>query len=111
MPESINMTTIEELKDLMEEDFPILIETFIMDCDKRLIDLNAAISNANAKDIRDLAHGFKGSSSNLGAEKLSDISHVIESMGRTEQIADVSTPFAELNAEYEIVKSYYNSLI
>ena len=111
MPGSINETMIEELKDLMEEDFPILIETFITDCDKRILDLKVAITNTSAKEIRELAHGFKGSSGNLGAEKLSEISHIIEDMGRNEEIADVSIHYTELCSEYEIVKTYFLSLL
>ena len=102
---------IEELKELMAEDFPLLIETFITDCDKRLVDIKLAIADGNATEVRELAHGFKGSSSNLGAEKLSEISYIIESMGRDDNMLGVEDANALLTEEYQQVKEYFNSLL
>ena len=111
MTHSVNTDMIEELKELMEEDFPLLIETFLTDSDKRMLDLEAAISENNAIEIRELAHGFKGSSSNLGAEKLAEISFIIETMGREDDLSDIAQAYTQLNENYRLVKEYFSSLI
>ena len=111
MVDSINKSMIEDLKELMEEDFPVLIETFLTDCESRLVDLNKAISESNTTEIRELAHGFKGSSSNLGADKLSEISFTIETMGRENNLANIEPANNELNTEYQLVKEYFNTII
>jgi len=111
MTDSINTSMIEDLKELMEEDFPILIETFLTDCEKRLDDLKEAISENNAKEIRELAHGFKGSSSNLGAVLLSDISFKLEIMGRENELEEAEHTNQLLNNEYLKVKDYFTLLI
>ncbi|PCJ49989.1 MAG: histidine kinase [Gammaproteobacteria bacterium] len=110
MTSRINKQMIEELKDIMEEDFPLLIDTFITDSDKRLNDLQLAVSQQNAVSIRELAHGFKGSSSNLGAEKLAEISFSLETMGRTEQLVAAENTLKDLADEYKIVHEYFKSL-
>ena len=108
---SINKEMIEELKELMEDGFTLLINTFIEDSNKRLVDLNLAIVEKNATEIRELAHGFKGSSANLGAEKLSEISHTLETMGRTNELSAAENCFQQLEIEYQIILEYFESLI
>ena len=111
MSVSINEEMIEELKDLMEDDFPLLINTFIDDSNKRLVDLNSAIATNNANEVRELAHGFKGSSANLGIEKLSDISSELEAMGRDDELSGAESKFKELDIEYKIILEYFKSLL
>ena len=108
---SINKEMIEELKELMEEDFPLLINTFLEDSEKRLVDLNLALAEGNANEVRELAHGFKGSSANLGAEKLAEISSVLETMGRTDELSGSESQFKELDNEYKIISEYFKSLL
>ena len=111
MVDSINKSMIEDLKELMEDDFPLLIETFLTDCEERLVALDTAILESNATEIRELAHGFKGSSSNLGADQLSEISFTLETMGRDNNISDIEQANTKLNTEYQLVKEYFNSII
>ena len=108
---TINKEMLEDIKELMEEDFSILIDTFIVDCDKRIIDLKTAISNQDDKEVREIAHGFKGSSSNLGAVTLAEVSFTLETMGRTAKLEGAEESFQELEEEYLIVKKYFTSLL
>jgi HPt (histidine-containing phosphotransfer) domain-containing protein len=111
MTETINKVMIEELKELMEEDFPLLINTFLEDSSKRLVALELAIAEDNANEVRESAHGIKGSSSNLGAAKLAEISSNLETMGRTGDLSEAVAMFSEMNNEYKIVLEYFTSLL
>lgn len=111
MTESIDTSMIEELKMLMEEEFPMLIETYVQDCDQRIEGLASALSSSDSGKVRELAHAFKGSSSNLGAQKLADICFELETMGRDDQLAGAPATFETLKAEYQAVRGYYLSLI
>ena len=111
MSDSINKDTIEELKMLMEDDFPILIETFITDSDERVESLKSAIETQDANAVREIAHGFKGSSSNLGAVRLSEVSFELESMGRDSCLDNASLKYNDLLSAYSEVREYFNSLI
>ncbi|MES2662701.1 MAG: Hpt domain-containing protein [Pseudomonadota bacterium] len=69
----LNRQIITELKQLMEEEFPILIRTFIDDSYLRLDRLIMCVSQKNYEEIRREAHSFKGSSSNMGAVTLTEL--------------------------------------
>lgn len=109
MTESVNKDMLNELKLLMEEDFHILIETYITDSDERLKALQVAISSQDCGEVRELAHSFKGSSANLGAQPLADICFKLETMGRESSLAGADDVYSRLKAEYQIVREFFNS--
>ncbi len=109
MTESINFEMVDELRELMEDDFPELIEIFLDDSDNRVSALKQAIEQSDATAIRDEAHGLKGSCSNLGADKLSDISFELETMGRLEQLLEIDEAFQRLINEHKLVDDYFKS--
>lgn len=109
MTDSVNKDMLSELKMLMEEDFPILIETYITDSHERLIALEDAISSQDSGEVRELAHSFKGSSANLGAQPLADICFKLETMGREGSLGGAEEIYSELKTEYQQVRDYFNS--
>ena len=111
MTDSIDKSMIEELKELMEDDFPVLIETYIQDCDERITGLTTAIADSDSTEVRELAHAFKGSSSNLGAQKLADLCFSLETMGREDDLGRAADTFDSVKAEYQVVRDYFNSLL
>jgi HPt (histidine-containing phosphotransfer) domain-containing protein len=74
----LDYNALNTLKDVMEDDFSLLIETFIQDSSERLQKLQTLISGGNADLIRRAAHSFKGSSSNIGATNLSLLCGALE---------------------------------
>ena len=73
---------LEELKALLEEDFPDLIETFLIDGRHRVDELVATVNSGVAEDIRQSAHSFKGSTLNVGASYLSQLCRELEDLAR-----------------------------
>ncbi|NNJ71570.1 MAG: Hpt domain-containing protein [Enterobacterales bacterium] len=111
MPDSINTQMVNDLKELMEDDFSILLETFISDANARLEDLQSAITNNDAEQLKQVAHAFKGSSANLGASKLSEICFSLENLGRESKLENAPAIYAELATEYHAVREYFTSLL
>lgn len=74
----LDYDALNTLKDVMEDDFSLLIETFIQDSTERLQKLQTLISSGNTDLIRRAAHSFKGSSSNIGAMNLSALCAALE---------------------------------
>lgn len=111
MTESINTEMINDLKELMEDDFSILIETFVSDADSRLQSLEAALAAKDNEQVRELAHAFKGSSANLGAAKLSEICFTMENLGRDCQLEQANSVLHEIEAEYKTVREYFTHLL
>ncbi|MFY0665872.1 MAG: Hpt domain-containing protein [Natronospirillum sp.] len=74
--ESLDLRALSELQDIMEEDFVLLIETFISDADERMKDIIGAVGDW--PKLRRAAHAFKGSSSNVGAIRLASLCRALE---------------------------------
>lgn len=109
MTDSVNLAMLDELKMLMEDDFSILLETYIQDSDQRLEALDSAITSSNSSEVRELAHSFKGSSANLGAQPLADICMKLETMGREGSLAGADVAYEELKNEYNQVRAYFHN--
>ncbi len=69
---------IATLRDIMQDDFVDLIETFIKDSLQRREALAQAERSGDREALRRAAHSFKGSSANIGARSLSDLCRQLE---------------------------------
>ncbi len=101
----LNMAQIDELKDLMEDAFNDLIETYLHDCDEKLPILEAAINCSDQAKIAEISHSLKGSSANICAEDLSILYKVIEDQARAENLTNIAKPLSQANEEYQLVKN------
>jgi HPt (histidine-containing phosphotransfer) domain-containing protein len=62
-------------------------------------------------EIRQLAHGLKGSSGNLGALQVVDLSNKIEQLARQEQLGGIGQIVDELLNAFERVKKQLNEVV
>ena len=76
--EHLDYDTLTTLKQVMEDDFALLIDTFVQDSTNRIGTLREVIQGTEADLIRRAAHSFKGSSSNVGAMQLSALCSALE---------------------------------
>lgn len=112
MSDRLDLTALQELQEIMEEDFALLIETFINDARERYADIEKAVGDWQR--LRRAAHAFKGSSSNIGARRLAKLCqrlelYCIESQephGVAEQVAAIET---EMHAVSEALNARYLS--
>jgi len=100
----LDTEALEELRDVMEDEFNSLIETFITDADKKLVALKEAIDANDASEVGKVSHSFKGSCSNIGAPMLSDLCRQSEDKGRDMDISGIQPLFDQIQAEYLQVK-------
>ena len=70
MSEPLNQTLVSELRLLMEDDFPLLLETFLAESERQFQRISVAWHANDLDDLRRSAHALKGSCSNIGAEAL-----------------------------------------
>lgn len=107
----VDIDQLAELKDIMEDEFQTLIDTFIADSDLKLVSLQAAISAADADEMRKVAHSLKGSSSNVCANVFSEFARQLEQMGKDGSTNGAETIFDQLKAEFVIVQDVLNHQI
>lgn len=78
----IDKTIFNTLKELMEDDFQDLIESYKEDAQKLLQDLKASSVEADLNVMVRAAHTLKSSSNNIGATTLADVALDIETLGK-----------------------------
>jgi HPt (histidine-containing phosphotransfer) domain-containing protein len=98
------------LEEIMEDDFPELIQVFITDSDPRVPAMHSALQEQNSQTLRDIAHSFKGASSNLSALPLADLCFKIEEKARDTNLDGIQPLIDAIDAEYQTVKSILLSL-
>jgi HPt (histidine-containing phosphotransfer) domain-containing protein len=99
------------LEEIMEEDFPELIQVFIADSDPRVLAMQRALEEQNSSALRDMAHSFKGASSNLTALPLADLCFKVEESSRDMNLESIQLLITAIDTEYQAVKSILLSLI
>jgi signal transduction histidine kinase/CheY-like chemotaxis protein/HPt (histidine-containing phosphotransfer) domain-containing protein len=96
----VNQSILDSLSDLEDEDgsplLQSLIHTYIANSDMILKDLADVIKLKDYEEIRRLAHALKSSSGNLGLEKVSSISRLMEYECREYKLTDLDRHYQEL---------------
>ncbi|ASK34579.1 histidine kinase [Alcanivorax sp. N3-2A] len=81
-PPVLDTAVIDELREIMGEEFDRLVASFERDGQQRLKALHQAFSADDAEQARQQAHSFKGSSGNLGAARVAALCVEIEQYAR-----------------------------
>ncbi|WP_411378951.1 Hpt domain-containing protein [Pseudomonas sp. MPB26] len=102
----LDPAVLSDLQEVMESEYPKLLETFLDDSQKRVEALRKARDDAKA--LGRIAHSFKGSSGNLGAVRLEQLCQRLEaeSAGAT---ADLGALVDQIDQEFAFVRPLYES--
>ena len=100
----IDAAMLAELEEIMEDEFGVLLETYLADAVIRLDSIDSAMSAQDIGLLRESAHSLKGSSSNIGALQLSGLCASIEDLARDNHMDEAVTIVPGARAEYEKVK-------
>lgn len=92
------------LQDVMEDEYPVLLDTFVADSEERLRLLQQAERQADAQTLRLAAHSFKGSCSNMGALLLAGLCKQLEDAGRRETLELAPELIEQIEREFAIVR-------
>ncbi|MDY7067898.1 hypothetical protein PsexTeo8_43920 [Pseudomonas extremaustralis] len=102
----LDSQVLSGLQEVMEGDYPKLLDTFLDDSQKRVEALRKARDDAKA--LGRIAHSFKGSSGNLGAVRLAQLCQRLESES-AEAAADLGALVDQIDHEFALVKPMYES--
>ena len=107
----LDLEALEMLKEIMDDEFSLLLNTFLTDALERMEQINLAINDQNAEDIKRAAHSFKGSSANIGAHVLQSLCLVLEDAGHNGDILKSSEMATNIEKELiitaQLLKSNY----
>jgi HPt (histidine-containing phosphotransfer) domain-containing protein len=94
---------LSTLREVMEDGYPLLLETFLVDSEERSRQLKTNDTN----QLIATAHSFKGSSSNMGAIRLSELCDQLEQRAKELSPGGIEILVAEIGREFSIVRCLY----
>lgn len=103
----MDAAVLEALQDVMEADYPLLLETFVSDSQSRLAQMGQAAHDPEA--LAQAAHSLKGSSSNMGALRLAELCRDLEAGTKQLSAAQVDQLLAEIGLEMATVQRLYSA--
>ncbi|WP_068830769.1 Hpt domain-containing protein [Pseudomonas sp. BMS12] len=100
----LDQNVLASLLDVMGAEYPVLLDTFLIDSEERLRCLHEALTAADAQALRLAAHSFKGSCSNMGAPLLARLCKDLEEDARRERLDDAPGLVEQIEREFAIVR-------
>ena len=104
MSEHVSIETLAMLKEVMEDSFNELIEMYITDSQNRIKSLSEACAANDSESVRREAHSLKGSSGNIGASIMAELTKQVEDKGREETLEGVDELIVQIEEEYKELK-------
>jgi HPt (histidine-containing phosphotransfer) domain-containing protein len=105
----LDSAVLAALQDVMEDEYPVLLDTYLADSEERLRLLRQAMRETDAQALRLAAHSFKGSCSNMGAPMLASLCKQLEEVGRRELLAEAPELIEQVEREFAIVRILFKS--
>ncbi len=99
--QTIDSEIVAELKDVMGEDFTVLVSSFVRDGRQRLQALKSALADQDREGLRSQAHSLKGSSSNLGAVQVCEQSMALEALAVDGDLAQAGAMLEQLETLFQ----------
>jgi HPt (histidine-containing phosphotransfer) domain-containing protein len=102
----LDRDVLSALQEVMEDEYPTLLDTFLADSEERLCVLRKA---EDAAQLVSTAHSFKGSSSNMGAIHLAELCHELEQRAKEKSLDGIEILIGEIGGEFAIVRPLYQA--
>ncbi len=102
--EAINAVMMDELKEIMGNDFELLITTYLADSEKKIREIKTAFESKNFESLKVISHSLKGSSLNLGVIKLADTASQLEIQASVAPIENIQGLINLLEIEFDHAK-------
>lgn len=93
--------TIDQLKQLLGDEFSALVNAFEQDNRKHLKSIEQLIDNDEAEQVSRQVHSIKGASSNLGAIELASVCQQLEAQAKDGDLSNAKELLAQIHQEFE----------
>ncbi|EEF27330.1 conserved hypothetical protein [Ricinus communis] len=107
----LDQAATQELRNIMGNEFALLVQTFIRDSAQRIEAIRSAVTGVDADALRRAAHSFKGSAGNMGAPRLAELCRSLEELGRVGDATSAFPLIDELVIEYGAVERELTALL
>jgi HPt (histidine-containing phosphotransfer) domain-containing protein len=100
----IDRGVLNDIRDLMEDDFADLVHRFILDAEDLLLQIARGLAEGNLAVIYRAAHTLKSSAASLGATSLSEHAKHLEALARSETLVGADAELADAQAQFVLAK-------
>lgn len=107
----IDYQALEELREMLEDEFSDLVDTYLGDTQSKLDSLLTLNPEVDSDDIRKKVHSMKGASINLGLMHLGNLCRKLEDQAKEGQIEQFSEQLNAIHSEAEFAFSELKRLI
>lgn len=95
---------LAELREVMEDEFDVLIRTYLSDSSERLDALRSSLQERDAESFTKSAHSFKGSCINIGAPRLGALCSDAELAGKEDRLDEAVHILDDIQSEFSMVR-------
>ncbi|AMK78076.1 diguanylate cyclase (GGDEF)-like protein [Methylomonas methanica] len=106
--ETLDNAVLRQLRDEIGQGFVKMVAYYLEDAPAQIEQIGLALAADNHLQLRELAHGLKGASRNLGAEKLAAIARQLEELAAQGQIENGQALLHQLRDEYRFIEQLLN---
>ena len=99
----LDMEQLNELKEVLEDEFQVLINTYLIDAQSRLKLIEEGLDTKNYEQVRLAAHSLKGASANIGALILAQLCEQLEHDCKLQKYSDLDTLVISVSEELSII--------
>ena len=100
----LDQTVLTALAEIMENDYPVLLDTFLRDSQLRMSQLQQTHDPIR---LGQAAHSFKGSSSNMGAARLAQLCGLLEEQVKKQPLSGIEELVVAIDSEFAVVRRLY----
>lgn len=104
----LDAAQIKDLRDLDDGAGDVLasiVEVFVTQAVAQIAELKALVAAPDLVKVKDLAHGLKGASGNLGAGRLAMVCSGLEAAAKAEDGADLAAYVAAIDTEFSAART------
>ncbi|WP_020410468.1 Hpt domain-containing protein [Hahella ganghwensis] len=99
----LNDAVLSDLREMMEGEFEFLVTTFLDDSAQRLEDIQHQLDSGDSAAFGRACHSLKGSATNLGLPRLSELCRQGEELGYSDQMDAAGELVGDIKEEFEQV--------
>ncbi|MBU2863163.1 Hpt domain-containing protein [Reinekea forsetii] len=91
---------LNDLKDLLEEDFSQLINAYVRDLKLKVPKMIESFETGDIAEVQSLSHSLKGASKNIGVRKFAESCSAIEQLAKQSEVDELKNliPLAQQQA-------------
>lgn len=107
----LDYSVLTTLQEVMEDEYPTLLEVFLKDSEYRIARLRQLLGAAvfDLQELSMMAHSFKGSSGNMGALRLAELCYEMEDRSRRGESTGLDELLTAIDSEYATVRRLFDA--